>query len=149
MFDDLKHTLNIYLRLVSIEIRGQLQYRASFLMDIVSTGIILAMFFVSLYLVVQRFGHIGGWRLGELAFLYGMVEMSFGLMDMLFSGFDPSNFGLRVRKGTFDQMLLRPLPLIVQVFSSQFILRRLGRIFQCAAELIYVFTQLDFNWTRG
>lgn len=149
MFDELKHALSIYFRLVSLEIRAQLQYRASFLMDTFSTGIILAMFFLSLYLVMQRFGHIGGWRLGELAFLYGMVEMSFGLMDMIFSGFDPSNFGLRVRKGTFDQILLRPLPLTIQVFSSQFILRRLGRIFQGAAVLIYGFTQLDISWTWG
>ena len=149
MFDELKHDLQLYFRLIGLEIRGQLQYRASFLMDMISTGIILAMFFVSLYLVLERFGTIGGWRLGEIAFLYGMVEMSFGLMDMIFSGFDPGHFGLRIRKGTFDQMLLRPLPLTLQVFGSQFVMRRLGRILQGATVLIYGFTQLDITWTWG
>ena len=128
MLNGIFYYLSLYLRLVGLEIRGQLQYRASFLLDVVATSITLGLFFVSLYFILQRFAHIGGWDIGEIAFLFGLVEMSFGLMDMLFSGFDPGHFGQRVRRGTFDQMLLRPLPLTLQVFSSQFILRRLGRI---------------------
>lgn len=143
------HFIRLYFRLIGLEIRGQLQFRASFLMDVISTGITLALFFVSLYFILQEFESIGGWGIAEIAFLYGMVEMSFGLMDMIFSGFDPGNFGLRVRKGTFDQMLLRPLPLTLQVFSSQFVLRRLGRILEGAIILTYSLTQLDIVWTSG
>ena len=149
MLKDSSHALRLYFRLIGLEIRGQLQFRASFLMDVISTCVMLSLFFVSLYFILEEFENIGGWRIAEIAFLYGMVEMSFGLMDMIFSGFDPGNFGLRVRKGTFDQMLLRPLPLTLQVFSSQFVLRRLGRILEGAIILGYSFTQLDITWAWG
>jgi ABC-2 type transport system permease protein len=75
-------------------------------LDTVATAFSLALYFVSLALIFERFGTMGGWRLAEIAFLYGMVEASFGWMDMIFSGFDPQMFGQHIRRGTFDQLLL-------------------------------------------
>lgn len=98
-------------------------------------------------LVLQRFKDISGWTIFEIAFLFGMAETAFGTMDMIFSGFDPPYFGRRVRLGTFDQMLLRPASLIVQVLGSQFLLRRLGRIFQGSIILIISLIYLDIEWT--
>jgi ABC-2 type transport system permease protein len=97
--------------------------------------------------VFQRFQSIGGWSLGEVAFLYGVVETAFGLMDMLFSGFDPQNFGKYTRLGRFDQMLLRPASITVQVFGSEFILRRLGRIFQGFFVMVIATQMVDLHWT--
>jgi ABC-2 type transport system permease protein len=64
-----------------------------------------------------------------------MVETGFAIMDMIFSGFDPDYFSTQIRRGTFDQMLLRPLSLPLQVLSAEFVIRRLGRI----AQGIFVF----------
>ncbi len=91
-----------YRRLIAIQFRVQLQYRVSFLLEVLSAAITLSMFFVSLALVFARFGNLACWTLGEVAFLWSIVEVAFGLMDMIFSGFDPANFGRRVRQGTFD-----------------------------------------------
>ena len=87
------YTLRIYLRFISVQIRSQMQYRFPFFIDLLATGFTTLAGFVTLAFVLQLFGNIGGWDLGEIAFLYGMVETSFGLMDMIFSGFDPANFG--------------------------------------------------------
>jgi ABC-2 type transport system permease protein len=95
----MRHTVDIYRRLIGVQLRSQLQYRASFLLDLLATGLIVAFEFGSIALVFERFGHIQGWSLGELAFLYGLVEISFGAMDMVFSGFDPPTFGLGIRRG--------------------------------------------------
>lgn len=143
----MKHTLVLYKRLVGIQVRSQLQYRVSFLMEAVSSAITLGLFFVSLVLVFERFDNLGGWTLAEVAFLTGMVEVGFGVMDMVFSGFDPSTFGQQVRRGTFDQILLRPVDATVQVFGSDFVLRRLGRIAQGVAILVYALLLLDMAWT--
>ena len=126
-----------YRKLISIQIRSQLQYRLSFLFDIFASGLTTFIWFLSLALIFQRFDGLGGWSLGEVAFLYGLVEMAFGMMDMVFSGFDPSHFGESVRLGTFDQILLRPINLTIQVLGSQFLIRRIGRILQGAAVLIF------------
>jgi ABC-2 type transport system permease protein len=102
---------------------------------------------VSLALVLQRFGGIAGWTIGEIAFLYGMVETAFGTMDMVFSGFDPQNFGRQVRLGRLDQILLRPVSVSLQVFGSEFILRRIGRILQGAVVLLIAFQFTSIHWT--
>jgi len=126
-------TLHLYLHLISVRIRSQMQYRLAFVLDVAGVAFAISTEFATLVAVFWRFGNIGGWTLGEVAFLYGLAELSFGTMDMIFSGFDPGYFSEQVRRGTFDQFLLRPLGLPLQVFTSEFLLRRLGRIGQGVA----------------
>ena len=145
----MRHEILIYWRLISVQIRSQVQYRLSFVFDTLSTGLTAVLAFLSLSFVIQRFGSIAGWSLGEVGFLYGMVEAAFGLMDMIFSGFDPANFGRQVRLGRFDQLLLRPVNLTLQVLGSEFILRRLGRVAQGAAIWILAIQINPIEWSPG
>lgn len=149
MRHNLRHTLGSYRRLLGAQLRSQLQYRTSFAFDVLGTMLITVTEFGAVALVFARFGDIRGWTLGEVAFLYGLVELSFGLMDLLFAGFDPARFGQEVRKGSFDRLLLRPVPVTWQVLGADLTLRRLGRvalgvgIFALALELNPV------AWTLG
>jgi ABC-2 type transport system permease protein len=145
----LRFYLDIYRRLLSVQIRGQLQYRVAFVLDLLATALTLGMLFVVLALIFQRFDNLGGWSLGEVAFLFGLVEISFGLMDMLFSGFDPAIFGRRVRMGTFDQLLLRPLNITLQVLGDDFALRRLGRVAQGVVIFLIALQLANVEWTLG
>lgn len=138
--------LELYRRLIAIRIRAQMQYRLSFLADVIIHGLSNILVFLVLVLILQRFEGIGGWGLWEVAFLYGMVESAFGSMDMLFGGFDPPIFGQHVRLGSFDQMLLRPVSIIIQVFGSEFLLRRLGRIAQGWLVLVLAISNLNIAW---
>jgi ABC-2 type transport system permease protein len=144
-----RHNFLLYLRLIDIQMRSQLQYPGAFWLDVIGTGVSLAIFFISLALILQEFGDLGGWRIGEIAFLMGLVEASFGMMDMIFSGFDPANFGQRVRRGTFDRLLLRPVNITLQVLGDDFILRRLGRIAQGAAIFLIGVNTVEIEWTLG
>jgi ABC-2 type transport system permease protein len=138
---------DLYRRLVWIKMRAQMQYRASFLLELFMVAFMSGVTFLSIALVLQKFEGVGGWKLAEIAFLYGMVEAAFGGMDMVFSGFDPPAFGLQVRLGTFDQMLLRPVSITLQVLGSEFLLRRLGRILQGGAIFAIALHLLDIQWT--
>jgi ABC-2 type transport system permease protein len=124
----MRHAFFLYRRLIGVQIRSQMAYRGPFFMELLGVGLITTLEFASLALVFERFENLGGWSLGQVAFLYGMAELSFGIMDLIFSGFDPDNFGLRVRRGGFDQLLLRPINITLQVLGSEFVLRRLGKI---------------------
>jgi ABC-2 type transport system permease protein len=145
----MRRTLNLYLRLISIQLRSQMQFRIPFWIDTITTGLLNVSYFFSTFLVLERFGNIAGWQIAELAFLYGMIETSFGMMDMIFSGFDPDRFSITVRLGTLDQVLLRPIKVEAQIMGSTFILRRVGRIAQGAAVLIYALSNLNIHWTAG
>jgi ABC-2 type transport system permease protein len=145
----MQETFSMYWRLLNIQIRSQLEYRASFLFDLFASMLTISLWFLSLAFIFQKFDNLGGWTLPEVAFLYGMVEMAFGIMDLIFSGFDPPTFGEQIRLGTFDQMLLRPLNLTLQIFGSQFVLRRLGRIMQGIIILGLAISLLDIHWTAS
>lgn len=149
MFSDLAWNFKMYLRLLSIQLRSQMQFRASFWMDLLSTGLGNGVIFISIALILNRFGSVAGWSLGEVAFLYGMIEASFGVMDMIFSGFDPDMFGLVVRQGLFDQVMLRPVGITWQVLGSRFLLRRFGRIFEGLLIFGYALSLLHVRWTAG
>ncbi len=123
-----------------------MQYRVGFVLDIVSTMMITLTEFGAFVLVFQRFPNIGGWKLEEVAFLYGMVEVSFGVMDMVFAGFDPPVFAQYIRKGTLDQFLLRPSSLLVQIFGSDFTLRRIGRLMLALGILVYAINTDHIVW---
>lgn len=144
----MKHYIRLYFRLIGIQVRAQMQYRFSFWMDVLSSFLLNGSYFLALVLVMQQFRSIDGWKVGEVAFLAGMVELSFGLMDMFFSGFDPDYFSPFVWKGTFDQLLLRPLPITFQVLTSRFILRRLGRILEGLIIFGFAVAMAQIHWTE-
>ena len=143
----MRHHASLYLRLISIQIRSQMQYRISFWLELFSTGLLNASYFIALVLVLERFENIVGWTLGEVAFLAGMVEMSFAVMDMIFSGFDAGSFSRLVRLGGFDQMLLRPVNITLQVFGSRFEVRRLGRTLEGLVIFIIALSLNPLQWT--
>lgn len=143
----MRHTLGLYRRLINIKIRSQLQYRTAFLLEVLATALTNGVSFLTIALVLQRFEGIGGWSLWQVALLYGITETAFGVMDMLFSGFDPQNFGQQIRLGSLDQMLLRPANLTIQVLGSEFVIRRTGRILQGLLVLGLALGQLAIVWT--
>jgi ABC-2 type transport system permease protein len=138
---------DLYRRLISVQMRSQMQYRIPFLLDMFGSGLTTLLGFASLAFVIQRFDGIGGWQMAEVALLYGMVEAAFGSMDMIFTGFDPQLFGRQVRLGRFDQIMLRPANLTLQVLGSELALRRVGRILQGLAVFLIAISILKIHWT--
>jgi len=138
---------HLYIRLIGVQVRSQMQYRMGFILESLATAVSTAIVFITLVFVIRRFGNIAGWSLGEIGFIYGMIEFSFGIMDMLFSGFDPQNFGHQVRLGRLDQLLLRPINITLQIFGSEFIIRRIGRIVQGLVIFIIAAELANVQWT--
>ena len=113
----------------------------------ISNTIVMGSFFVAFALTISRFDNISGWTIGEVAFIWGITEFSFGMMDMVFSGFDYDTFGPLIRKGQFDQLLLRPVNITLQVLGSRFVLRRLGKIAEGLIIFFYGLSLIEVHWT--
>jgi len=143
----LRRSFSLLFRLLRIQIRSQLQYPTSFIFDVISNTIVMGSFFVAFALTISRFDNISGWTIGEVAFIWGITEFSFGMMDMVFSGFDYDTFGPLIRKGQFDQLLLRPVNITLQVLGSRFVLRRLGKIAEGLIIFFYGLSLIEVHWT--
>lgn len=140
--------LALYRRLAGAQIRSQMQYRASFLLDSVGAFVSSVMDFVAIWVFFQVTPSLGGWSLAEIGLLYGLSSIAFALADMFASGFDYGYFGpTMIRQGFFDQVLVRPVSPFLQVLASQILLRRVGRLAQGAVVLILVTPALGIAWT--
>jgi ABC-2 type transport system permease protein len=143
----LLNALRLYGRYMRVSVRSQLQYRASFVMTMFGTLLITASEFITIWALFDRFGQIRGWRLPEIALLYGMISISWALCDAIGRGFDV--FGTMVKAGDFDRILLRPRSTVLQLLGQDLILRRFGRLLQGAAVLGYAIAGGSIDWTVG
>ena len=137
----------IYVRLVGARVRSQLAYRASVTLQLVGAGLLTAVDFVAIAVIFANVPELGEWRLGEVALLYALATISFALTDIAIGHLDL--FPQMIREGTFDQILVRPLPSLLQVVASDFSVRRFGKLLQGAGVLVYALVSVDVDWTLG
>ncbi|TXS69524.1 transporter [Streptomyces sp. sk2.1] len=126
-------------------LRSTMAYRASFAMTAFGNFAATAFDFVTILLMFSHVDALGGYTLPEVALLYGASGTAFGLADLLLGSMD--RLGRRVRDGTLDTLLVRPVPVLAQVAADRFALRRVGRILQGLMVLGYALVALDIEWT--
>ncbi|MCX2971083.1 ABC transporter permease [Streptomyces sp. TRM70308] len=129
-------------------VRSTLAYRASFAMTVVANFAVTALDFVAIMIMFGHVDALGGFAMAEVAFLYGTTSAAFGLADLLLGSMN--GVGQRVRDGTLDVLLVRPVPVFLQVAADRFALRRLGRVSQALLVLGWSLVQLDAaSWSAG
>jgi ABC-2 type transport system permease protein len=132
-------------RLIGAQIRSQLQYRVSMTLDFVGSGLISFVDFLAVLVIFHNVPRLDTWGVREVAFLYALSSISFALTDMLIGHLDL--FPQLIRTGNFDVLLVRPRSTLLQVFGSDFAVRRLAKAVQGAAVLVYALSALDLHWT--
>jgi viologen exporter family transport system permease protein len=137
--------IRLYGRYASISLRGQMEYRASFLMQTAGQFLVTGIEFLGIWALFSRFGQIKGWTLGEVAFFYGLISITWSIADAISRGFDV--FGNTVKNGDFDRILLRPRSTILQLFGHELTLRRMGRLTQGLAVLLFAVATVDILWS--
>ena len=148
MLQFLRLDLQLYLRLILMQLRTQMQYKMDLVIDILTYFLVTVLEFGTLLLYFVPFPSLLGWRVGEVAMLSAVTSLGFGLAELFGGGID--NFDTLIRQGDFDRVLLRPATALVQVSTTQFRLRRLGRITQglCAFGLaLFLLRGLALDWT--
>jgi ABC-2 type transport system permease protein len=139
------HAIRLYLRLIGISLRGQMQYRASFWMLAAGYLLITGIEYIGIWALFDRFGSLEGWTLPEVALFYGIVNIAFSLAEISGRGFD--SFSRMVIRGDFDRLLLRPCSATLQVAGQEVHLFRFGRTVQGMAALLWGSYMLGIDWT--
>ena len=127
-------------------IRVSMTYRASFVMLTLGQFLITGHDFLAITVMFATVDALGGFSLAEVAFLYGGAGLCLGLADLILGNIERLG---KIRLGTFDAMMIRPVPLFAQMASDAFALRRLGRITQATVVLVWSLVVLDVDWTLG
>jgi ABC-2 type transport system permease protein len=137
--------LRLYFRYVGVSVRGQMQYRASFIMTTIGTFGGPATELLGIWVMFRRFSTLRGWRMEEVLLFYGIVGIAFSLAEGVGRGFDL--FDGLIRQGGFDRLLLRPRGTAFQVAAQQWQPARIGRLAQGAIAFAWGASAVGVHWT--
>jgi ABC-2 type transport system permease protein len=138
--------LRTYGQIAWLWIRAAWQYPLSFVLLAVGNGLITGLDFVGLWIMFAHLDDLAGFSLHEVALLYGAGSLALGIADTAIGSVE--RIGTYVRTGRLDQMMTKPVPLLVQVCADQFTLRRLGRITQATVVFGWACTYVEWTPTR-
>ena len=100
---------------------------------------------MAILVLFDRFDSLIGWNVYQVAFIYGIVNVSFAVADAMTTGFDL--FGDMVKTGDFDRILIRPRSTALQLAGQELTLRRISRLTPGLVALTWAAMNLDLNWT--
>jgi len=138
---------HIYRVMAGARIRADWQYRVSFFGYTFTQGLITVLDFLQIAVIFGQVDSLGDWSIAEVSFLYGTSAVAFHLGDLFVSQVERAS--QRIRLGTFDSLLIRPLGTMFQLCADDFAFRRVGKLVQGTAVLVYAVTALDVEWTVG
>jgi ABC-2 type transport system permease protein len=134
-----------YGALIRSRIAAQASYRTSFAFDIGAQMLLAVVEFAEVYVVFTQVRSLGGFTFGEVTVMFGLATTAFGIADAAVGHVDRLPY--YVRTGQFDAFLLRPLSALGQLVTSDFSLRRLGRVVMSLAVLAVALRYVDVDWT--
>jgi viologen exporter family transport system permease protein len=134
-----------YVALVRSRVASQTSYRTSFLIDAGAQMLLVVVEFGEVYVVFHQVHALGGFDFAEVSLMYGLAATAFGVADMVVGHVDRLPF--YVRTGTFDAFMLRPLSALGQLVTSDFSMRRLGRVASGLVVCGLALAAADIDWT--
>jgi viologen exporter family transport system permease protein len=143
---ELAAALAIYARLVGARVRADWQYRTSFLLYLAGQTVVACADFAVIAVIFTEVDQLAGWSATEVAFLYGVSGLAFGLGDLFVSPVELA--ADHIKAGTFDRFLIRPVGALWQLLATEFAARRVGRSGQPAIVLAIALARADsVHWT--
>jgi ABC-2 type transport system permease protein len=137
--------LRPYRVLLASRARAQMQYRASFVTDILGTvGVGLAEF-AEVWVIFHNVDRLGGLDFKAALLVFALSNLSFSLADMFVGHLD--QLPVYIRAGQVDAFYVRPLPLLTQLMTSELSMRRIGRLSVAVVALVVALSAGAIAWS--
>lgn len=120
----MRRTLTFLLALWKANLLAAMEYRASFLTQVVGMMVNNAFYFVFWVVFFNRFEEVHGWVLADMYLVFGIVAAGFGVAGFLFG----NTFSLAeiITGGRLDYYLALPRPVLLHTLASRSVLSGLG-----------------------
>lgn len=125
--------LKLYALLIRASIRSRMQYKFNFMFSSLMAALLNVAEFLMIAVIMLKFGSIKGWSLAEVGYLYSVLILSRSIYRMLAS--DVHHLEKYLVSGDLDQLLIRPLPLLLTLMTQNFTVL-LGEVVQSIVILI-------------
>lgn len=140
-----RRILYLYWRLYSQQLKAMMEYTADFYIMIGAAALTQITGFLFLWVVFSRIPDIQGWGLWEVAFMYAAIYMSEGIGSLFFEG--TWRMLRLVNMGELDRYLVRPVPIVLQIFCTGIGMNGLGNILIGGSIIVISLSQIDIAWS--
>lgn len=121
----MKH-INFLLAIWQANLQAVMEYRASFITQVLGMMLNNFIYFVIWMIFFGRFNEVRGWNLNDMYITYGIIAGSFGLVSVLFG--NSFMLGDVINSGRMDYYLSLPQPVLLHAVSSRMIASGVGDI---------------------
>ena len=139
--------MKLYRNYLSMLLKSQMQYKASFFMTAVGQFLVSFTSFLAIVFLLDRFEAVKEYAIGECMLCMGVITMTFSLAECFFRGFD--TFPNLIKGGGFDRVLLRPMSPMFLVLCENIEFARLGKLLQGIIMLVMGVVLSPVMWTFG
>lgn len=133
------------LRIVATRVRGQAQYRASFVLGCVSDVASQGTELLAIAVLFTQVDALGGFSRSDVLLMYALAAITFGLAELFFA--ELGGLSHQIRTGELDVLLMRPIGVLTQLITSDVQLRRVSRVVVGVGVLGYVLATTPIDWT--
>ena len=137
--------MKLYFKFFAMHLKSRMAYKKSFFFALIGQFITTFTAFLTLYFLLDRFGSVKGYTMGECLLSASIMWISFPLAEWFFRGFD--TFPGMIRRAEFDRVLVRPRSLIFQVMCQKLEFTRIGRLAQGVVTLAMGMAASGVEWT--
>lgn len=136
--------LDSYRAVIASRIRSQRSYRSNFALDLAGSFLIGLLELAEVWVLFHNVPVIGGLDFPAVLLVFGLAEIAFALAQLVFGHVDRMPPFLLA--GKLDVLYLRPQPVLLQIVTSDFQLRRLSRAAIGIAALVIALRINDIDW---
>ncbi len=122
----LKRYQYLYIRYISQDLKRILEYQLDFFVQFFSTFLMQITGLATIWGIFTQVHEINGWGYWEIIMVYSLMYFSIGFGEIFFEG--PWSINGLYHSGKLDYLLLRPIPIVFQVFASRIGLNGIGNI---------------------
>lgn len=142
------NNLRLYGKFIKVFLKSRAEYRFSFFISAFLQVITYANIFLLMWVMLNRFDSIHGWRFHEIMFLYSLNLLSYALAGM-FIKHPMLDMEQMIQMGDFDSIMTKPLDPFFHVVARQFEYTFFGHIFLCIITFFCSISQIDIIWSAG
>ena len=117
MEDNVFRNIKIYVSFMGAALKRMMIYRVDCIVGMISQVIYQAIELLFIWIVFQNTDSIAGWSFEHLLLLYGTMMLSISVTDLFFDA--TYDIGRKfIRKGKFDNILLRPVHPLISILGE-------------------------------
>ena len=136
--------MKLFLSYMSLHLKIDLEYKLSFILSTISQLLIMI---VDLFIVdslFKKFNLLTEFNIHEIMFGFSAIWLGYSISEMIGRGFD--EFSYLIINGSFDNLLIRPRNIYLQIFGSQISYKKISKIILSFIMYIYYSIKIIVNF---